>query len=265
MKHIVCYSGGESSALVLLDVVKKEGKENVIALNHDIPAHVEHPDIKRFKNEVVDYLGMPITYANHKDPTKDQFDVCVDAKAFKVNNGMELCTNRLKTAPFNEYLEKHHAEKNVIIYYGFDANERARVQRRVGILAAQGYRSAYPLAHAKPEVMNIEVLGIKKPLAYASFKHANCTGCLKAGMQHWYIVYCQRFDIYEKAMWAEDEIGYSIHAESTLREMMPKFEAMKQSGIPQTEHIPHQTFWAGVRKIIDIVPEQAQIPCDCIS
>ena len=80
MKHIVCYSGGHSSALVAIEVVRKFGKENTILLNHDINANVENQDIKRFKKEVAGYLGMEITYANHPEwETKDQFDVVVDA------------------------------------------------------------------------------------------------------------------------------------------------------------------------------------------
>ena len=44
-KHIVCYSGGHSSAIVAIAVVKKYGKENVILLNHDIKNTVESQDI----------------------------------------------------------------------------------------------------------------------------------------------------------------------------------------------------------------------------
>ena len=76
MKHIVCYSGGHSSALVAVEVVRKFGKENVVLLNHDINQSVESEDIKRFKNEVSEYLGVPITYASHEDfDKKDQFDI----------------------------------------------------------------------------------------------------------------------------------------------------------------------------------------------
>ena len=64
MKHIVCFSGGHSSALAAIETVRKYGRENVILLNHDISPHVEHEDIKRFKQEVADYLHIPITYAN---------------------------------------------------------------------------------------------------------------------------------------------------------------------------------------------------------
>lgn len=65
-KHIVCYSGGHSSALVAIEVVRMFGKENVILLNHNINKRYEDLDIKRFKIEVANYLDLPITFANIK-------------------------------------------------------------------------------------------------------------------------------------------------------------------------------------------------------
>ena len=101
MKYIVCFSGGHSSALVAIEAARKYGKENVILLNHDISPNVEDADIKRFKREVADYLGIEITYANMDGwEQKDQLDVCMEISAFKVDNGTALCTNRLKTEPF---------------------------------------------------------------------------------------------------------------------------------------------------------------------
>ena len=44
----------------------------------------------------------------------------------------ELCTSRLKTEPFMQWLNKEFPDKNCIIYYGFDANEKVRIQRRSG-------------------------------------------------------------------------------------------------------------------------------------
>ena len=52
MKHIVCYSGGHSSALVAIEVVRKFGKEDVVLLNHDINQSVESEDIKRLKKRL---------------------------------------------------------------------------------------------------------------------------------------------------------------------------------------------------------------------
>jgi hypothetical protein len=274
-KHIVCYSGGHSSALVAIEVVRKYGKENVILLNHDIHPSVETADIKRFKKEVADYLGMEITYANHPEwDSKDQFDVVTDAKAFKVGNGTALCTNRLKTAPFDKYLAEHFpveenapaSESPCVIYYGFDANEKQRIQRRSSILGSKGYMTDYPLAFWERTIQSSKDIGIDPPNTYDQFKHANCIGCLKAGRQHWYIVYCIRPDLWEKAKMTEDTIGYSIIKGVYLEELEPKFELMKKSGVVPTEHIHPKTFWKQVGETLkQTQDEEAQEkPCECV-
>ena len=270
MKHIVCYSGGHSSALVAIEVVRRFGKEQVVLLNHDISSRVEHQDVKRFKLEVADYLGLPITYANigglaHHD-LPDQIDVVLKAKAFKVGNGTELCTSRLKTEPFMAWLAQNAEDKNCVIYYGFDANERHRIQRRSSAMAAHGYRTDYPLAlWANRTIGQTIEVGINPPMQYDYFKHANCIGCLKAGRQHWYIVYCVRPKLYEKAAKAEDEIGYTIINDVSLRELAPMFERMKNAGVPMSEHIPQQRFWADVKKLgIHIDDVEVVKPCECV-
>ena len=221
MKHIICYSGGHSSGLVAIEVVRRFGAENCILLNHDISSNVEIEDIKRFKREVAEYLGVDITYANIRDlraeDLPDQFDVVMEAGAFKVGSGTELCTSRLKTEPFMKFLKQNFPEKDCVIYYGFDANEQARIQRRIGILGAQGYKTDYPLALWKDRtIFSSDEIGIAAPLAYDKFKHANCTGCLKAGKLHWYITYCERPDIFAKAKIAEEKIGYTIIANEEI-------------------------------------------------
>lgn len=268
IKHIVCYSGGHSSGICAIEVARRFGVENTILVNHDIHFTVESPDIKRFKTEVSNYLNIPITYANHPNSEMDQFDVCVAAGAFKVNDGHELCTSRLKTEPFRKYLKDFHSDKKCIIYYGFDANEQHRIQRRSGILGEQGYKTDYPLIWKKRTIFNTEEILIFRPNTYDVFKHGNCVGCLKAGWQHWYIVYCTRPDIWLKAKWAEDEIGYSIHHDKTgqvfLEDMEERFEKMKNAGVVGTEHMPHQTFWANAKKVIKIHEEIIMDkPCEC--
>lgn len=267
-KHVVCHSGGHSSALVAVEVVRRFGKQNVVLVNHDLPFWTEHADIKRFKVEVADALELPVTYANRGNVTEDQFDVCVQSGAFKVKNGQELCTARLKTEPFHQWLRKNMPEKDGTIYYGFDANEMHRVQRRSGVLGAQGYRSDYPLAFWERTIQSTEEVGVARPLTYDVFKHGNCIGCIKAGWQHWYIVFCTRPDIWLKAKWAEDEIGHAIHYDEGrpvyLEDMEPRFEAMRAAGIPATEHIPQQRFWASAKKIINIKAVQPELPCECI-
>jgi hypothetical protein len=265
--HIICYSGGHSSALVAIETVRKFGRGGVVLVNHDMHVSVEDADVKRFKRQVAEYLDLPITFVNYKNASMDQFDVCVEAKAFKVDSGPELCTNRLKTGPFMKYLAEQHEAKDVICYYGFDANETARIQRRSGIMGQLGYATAYPLAFGARTILATEEIGIARPLTYSQFKHGNCIGCLKAGWQHWYIVYCTRPDIWLKGKWAEEEIGYAIHHDDTgpvyLEDMEAKFAIMKCAGVPQTEHIPHQKFWAMARKHIKIASTPDLLPCEC--
>lgn len=268
MKHVCCYSGGHSSALVALEVARRFGPANTIFVNHDIHFSVEDSDIKRFKHEVADLAGVPVTYVNHKNAQLDQFDVCVQAKAFKVGDGTELCTSRLKTQPFMRWLAKNFPQKDCVIYYGFDPNETTRIQRRSGIMAAQGYRTDFPLlTWACRTVHATEDVGIARPQTYGVFKHGNCVGCLKAGWQHWYIVYCTRPDVWLKAKWAEEEIGYAIHHDESgpvfLEDMEERFAVMRASGVEYTERITHQRFWSQAKKVVKIHEDrQRPVACD---
>lgn len=266
--HVVCFSGGHSSGLVAIEVVRRYPREEVVLLNHDINDRVEDPDIKRFKQQLADAIGLPITYANHPEvETKDQFDVCEDAGAFKAGNGHVLCTNRLKTLPFERWLKVHAPPGTATLYYGFDAGEGARIQRRATILAAQGYDTAYPLAHWPRTILSTREVRIEPPLTYSTYKHANCVGCLKAGRQHWYVVYCTRPDIWARAKLSEERIGYTILNGVSLVELEPLFADMVRAGVTPTEHVPQQAFWAEARKRVRSLPvleeERIVIPCEC--
>jgi hypothetical protein len=268
--HICCYSGGHSSALVAIEVVRRFGKENVILLNHDIAPISEGADIKRFKAEVAAYLNTPITFCNMDGwETKDQFDVVIEDGAFKVGNGTALCTNRMKTRPFEDWLTIN-ATPDDVIYYGFDPTEKSRIQRRSSHLAGMGFRTDYPLAFWKARtIFSTDEIGIARPNTYELFKHGNCVGCLKAGRQHWYVVYCTRPDRWEKAKFAEEEIGYTIINGISLEDLEPMFDRMKQLGIEPTEHIQAATFWARVKKLLKVDPnmelfkEEDTKPCEC--
>lgn len=259
MKYIVCYSGGHSSAIAAIEAVRRYGKENVILLNHGICPRVEDADIKRFRKEVADYLGLAITPCNMDGyETKDQFDICMEIKAFHAGvPGTELCTNRLKTRPFMEWLAKNypankdHPRDDITILYGFDPKEVNRINRRKSILNAQGYVADFPLTWESRTITATEEVGINRPSRYKTFCHANCDGCLKGGKQHWYVTYCFRPDIFEKAKMAEKEIGHSIlnRQYGFLKDIEPEFEILKKLGLPATEKIKPQTFWALAREL----------------
>jgi hypothetical protein len=158
--------------------------------------------------------------------------------------------------------------KDYIIYYGFDANEQDRILRRKRIISAMGYKSEYPLAEWERTIFDTVEIGITKPLTYNQFKHGNCIGCLKAGKQHWYIVFCSRKDVWEEAKKAENYIGHTIHPGESLESLEPKFEAMLRAGIPATEHIQSSKFWALVNKTVPGVHWQQTLdlmPCECVT
>ncbi len=282
MKHIVCYSGGHSSALVAIEVVRKYGKENVILINHECKKEPE--DVARFEQAVSAYLGIEITYASMPDSnTKDQFDVVIEKKSFiNVNSPAReaLCTHVMKTEPFMKYLAESFPaydtlfskKKDCIIYYGFDATEPAMILRRSTIMAANGYRTSFILAHQLDRtIFSTLEIGIEPPNSYDIFKHANCIGCLKAGWQHWYCVYVLYPDVYEKGILSEDVIGYTIHKECSLEEKRPMFDKMILCGIEPTEKIQSATWWAMVQKVLREydntvveIPEEEAKPCECL-
>lgn len=269
-KYLVCYSGGHSSAIVAVEAVRKYGKENVILLNHDISEEVEDKDIKRFKQEVADYLGLKITYANMEDwESKTPIRVCRELGGWKFGNSPILCTTKLKTEPFNKWLKENYPIKkgqvreDLVILYGFDMNEKARIQRRASILGQQGYKTDFPLAFWNRTIENIEEIGIERPKVYELHRHANCVGCLKAGMQSWYLVYCLYPKLWEEAKAAEEEIGYSILKDKYLDELEPKFSQMKCQGMTPTEKISPQKFWADVEKELQLIGQISWLPCEC--
>lgn len=260
MKYIVCFSGGHSSALAAIETVRRYGSEKVVLLNHDISPHVEHEDIKRFKREVADYLGLPITPANMPGwETTPPLAVAIKNKAFKAFNLPAFCTSRLKTEPFQKWLEVNGAPGDAVIY-GFDASEIQRMSRRTKVLAALGYKAMFPLADWERTIWATEEIGIARPSTYDIYKHANCIGCLKAGRQHWYCVYCLRPDIWEEAKTAEELIGYSIIKGAFLKELEPKFREMRDSlHIAPTDKTSSARFWADVKKAL---PDSTE-PCEC--
>lgn len=264
MKRIVCFSGGHSSALVAVEVVRKYGRLDVVLLNHNIHPSREAPDIKRFKQEVADFLGLPITYANHPDwDTKNQVMVCLDRKAFQDSRHQAFCTYQLKTLPFQKWCKEHLEAGNAVIYYGFDANEKHRIQRRSSIIAEMGYKTDFPLAlWNERTIKTTREIGIEPPNTYAIFKHANCLGCLKAGRQHWYIVYCNHPDIFEEAKNAEELIGHSIINGIFMEELEPFFASMKAAGLTTTEHEAGVSFFARAKRWLKENGEAAK-PCEC--
>lgn len=256
VKYVICYSGGKSSSECALSVAKKYGAENVILLNHDITPKREQACTKKLKQDVAEHLGLTIYYANHKDwDVVTPVQVCVDAGAWKVGNGQILCTNRLKTEPFKKWLKENDPECENVYVYGFDKSEPSRVNRRAQIMGQMGYKTEFPMLWPEYEIVRLESIGIDPGSVYQTFNHGNCVGCLKAGWQHWYIVYCTRRDVWEEAKKGENEIGYAIHKDKDgpvyLEDKEELFDSMIAAGVVPTEKIKPQTFWAQARAAVN--------------
>lgn len=282
--HVVCFSGGGSSARIAL-YLSKLNTRNIILLNHDINPRAELEDVKRFKKEVADLCGLEITYANMEDWDKlDQFDVAENHGGIKFSATAYTCTKHMKTLPFANWIKDNQdIAKNAIFYYGFDdtSKEIERSERRKRIMNEMG---GYEVRFVLQEDSNIEPCPIRLPSQYSHFKHANCIGCFKGGSQHWYVVYCLYPEVWGKAKALEEKElsgevrsilsstitkdGKRIKVKKFLKDIECDFSRMKAIGIEPTEHIPSQTFWSDVKKrlaqpnLFDY--ETWKTDCDCM-
>jgi hypothetical protein len=211
--------------------------------------------------------------------TLSPLKIAIEKSAFQCKPGQALCTYKLKTEPFYKWLAENYPvpgsehdgtwyeathpnelmNEDITIVYGFDLTEKRRITRRAGILGVMGYYTEFPLINIGC-ITDISECGIKKPCVYETQKHANCIGCLKAGRQHWYLVYCQHPAIFAEALAAEDQIGHSIIKEVFLEELLPVFQQMKTRGITLQDVEQPQTFWARVRR--ELADDNAP-PCEC--
>ena len=105
-----------------------------------------------------------------------------------------MCTYNLKTEPFSFYLQNNFPrEKKMIsvkedctIYYGFDANEMHRVQRRVGILLNMGYKSDYPLAlWGDRTIFSTKEIGIEQQYLIQNYLYQSIHAPFVVSLGHW--------------------------------------------------------------------------------
>jgi hypothetical protein len=103
----------------------------------------EDPDLYRFLNDAVRYLGVPLTrVCDGRDP----FEVFADVR-YIGNSRVAPCSKWLKQIPCRRWIEQHCDPATTVVYVGLDAGEWHRAP---GIARRWGpWRVEFPMAEPR--------------------------------------------------------------------------------------------------------------------
>jgi 3'-phosphoadenosine 5'-phosphosulfate sulfotransferase (PAPS reductase)/FAD synthetase len=183
VKHIVFDSGGIGSYSVLMRLIPKVGKENIIRLFTD--TLIESPDLYRFQGDVTRVTGIPLTrLVEGRTP----WEVFKD-KRFIGNSRLAHCSHILKQEPATKWVHDNFNPDECILYLGIDWTESHRTKAPTENYAP--YKVEFPMCE-EPYVTKDEMLaelasvGIEIPELYKrGYSHNNCGGfCVRAGQGH---------------------------------------------------------------------------------
>lgn len=223
LKHIVQFSGGAASAYVAWLLAQQYGKENTVLLFHD--TKTEHPDANRFRKQVSEFIGVPITEVSDG---RNLWEL-IEYKKCLPSQFIPFCTEILKQKPAERYLK---GQMDYILYNGLGMEEWRRVQRATIRAEALGRKLICPLFERR--ISNDEVKLIIRdewkiclPQPYQHLEHNNCIPCFKAGKGHWYKVWKYYPEQYAKAVQMEEKIGHTVFKDITLAELGRQWETTK--------------------------------------
>ena len=221
MKHIILYSGGANSAYVAY-LVNQEHHEDTILLH--TPTYSEHPDADRFRKQFADYLNLPIA-VQADGRTIWQL---MDDEHCLPSDRIPFCSRILKTEQALKFY--NNMKDEFVVYLGYDGAEWRRAQRTSARLLNEGICSEYPLLKTGISNENIkkfirDELRICLPEPYLYLNHNNCLPCFKGGKQHFYQIWKHYPEYFNKAIEAEDNIGYSVFKDKTLTDLRKQWEA----------------------------------------
>lgn len=217
MKHIVLFSGGAASAYVAWLVAQEQKKEDIILLH--TPTYSEHPDADRFRKQVSDYIGIPITTA---EDGRNIWDLIIQKQCLPSFH-IPYCTQVLKQIPRVKYLKT--IEKLYTIYIGFGPDEYRRVQK---MTARDEWPMSFPLFEKNisgEEVKRIirQEWKICLPEPYLYLEHNNCIPCFKGGKAHFFKVWKYYPNEFQKAVEAEIYTGHTVFKDITLPQLALKW------------------------------------------
>lgn len=153
MKKLVSFSGGRTSAYLVIAAIEKFGVENVDVVSMDTGA--EHPMtyefMRQFHAYILETYGVEITYLRtdfntplgegNKYHILNIDEIRSDIKPFREMikkygvpyiGGM-FCTDRMKLVPFTKYCQDKYGRGNYETWLGIRADEPKRLKPKKGI------------------------------------------------------------------------------------------------------------------------------------
>lgn len=243
MEHIVLFSGGASSAYVAKLVIKKYGKENTILLH--TPTYAEHYTADLFREQVSNYLDVPITT---QEDGRSLWDLIQHYKTIP-SQYMPFCTQQLKIVQTDKFIRKFD-NSEICLHYGYDTDEYRRIQKVFARMLIRGIKTEFDLYENR--IKNISVKDIiqnewkiELPQPYKYLKHNNCLPCFKAGksqFKQFAKYYPNEFD---RAIQAEIDCNYTVFKDCTLKDIRKEVEKNKNQ--------------------ITFLENDFNIPCECWS
>ena len=178
----------------------------------------QHEDSLRFIKDCEKVLGKEIQVL--QSTYKDVGSVVTQFRFINSAYGAK-CTQILKKRVRKEW---EYGKKNLTYIWGFDLNERHRVERLNESMPE--FENIYPLvdnqltkqdAHAM-----LRRLKIKRPVMYdLGYQNNNCIGCVKGGMGYWNKIRKDFPEVFKARAEQERLIGHSCLKECFLDELEP--------------------------------------------
>lgn len=178
--HLVSFSGGLCSFFTARRVVEWFGQGETELIFAD--TRIEDPDLYRFLDETVAYLGCKFT---RLDQGKTPWDIFKQER-FIGNSRVDPCSKLLKREAIRRYITKNHDPEDTVLHFGFDMEEECRFQKCAKLWTPYECRAVLqerPYVFRQTMLRDLPATGIELPRLYTlGFTHNNCGGfCIKAG------------------------------------------------------------------------------------
>ena len=204
MKHIICISGGLSSAWVANWAKQNLSENETVFYFND--TKWEHPDLYRFLKEISVKIGFTITEDSDGRTPEEIFR----DKKFLGNNRTALCSVHLKAKRLQKY-----ATTEDVVYFGIDCgpHELKRAARISMLYARLGIKTRFPIIETGTKRREMAAwltdINVEMPELYQrGFEHNNCAGgCVRAGIKQWKKLYYEYPEIYAERERVEREFN----------------------------------------------------------